>query len=62
MVPQELMRDGGSEPHICRSLRPYHREGNCATFNFTRGKCMRKKQEGGKYKGMKKNSEDMQSE
>jgi hypothetical protein len=46
MAPQELMRDGGSEPPIHRSLGPDHREGNHATRNLARGKFMRKEQEG----------------
>jgi hypothetical protein len=40
------MRDRGSEPPICRSLGPDHHEGNHATRNLTRGKCVRKEREG----------------
>jgi hypothetical protein len=40
------MRDGGSEPPIRRSLGPDHREGNHATHNLAREKCVRKKRKG----------------
>jgi hypothetical protein len=56
------MRDGGSEPPIRRSLGPDHREGNHATRNLARGKCVRKKRGGGRREGRRKNSGDMQSE
>ena len=40
------MRDGRSEPPIRRSLKPDHHEGNYATRNRARGKCVRKEREG----------------
>jgi hypothetical protein len=56
MAPQELMRDGGSEPPIHRSLGPDHHEGNSATCNLEREKCMRKKHGWGRCEGRKRNS------
>jgi hypothetical protein len=55
MAPQELMRDGGSEPPIRRSLGPDHREGNRATRNLARGKCVRKKRGRGRCEEKKRN-------
>jgi hypothetical protein len=46
MAPQELMRDGGTKIPIHRSLGPNHCEGNRATCNLARGKCMGRSEKG----------------